>query len=799
MPIPSELTPNQRAQFYAELISRGIDIPDDQAADFELIKRSNKKRNLPPLGDPPDKAATSSLGAFGEGVKKGAFNFVIGTADLLGNEQAPESALQLERDITPTRREFPFATKMGEFVGEQLPTLPLSIATGGASFLTKLGVEAGLGGFSAGVSELGRGQTEERAESAAKFGAGASAAVEVGLPALKALGGKFGKIPVVDDSINAIAKISKTGFDFIKPFIQRAFGLPEAELVKRGFLNAKGELTDDGVKALKNSGLPKKRFDEILAEMPDSVKETLLDLPSNLQKKQFESLDVAGTTLTGGQLLDDDILRSQESFIKQAIGPEGALARALGTAQTENFQQTVNEFLTNIAGKDFSLENSGELIKRGIVNEFEAGKIAVRESFDKIKGTAGANIKVAGENIAQVAKDAVEKFRVEPEYLNKINAVLSDFGLTKKPKTIKQSGRPTGGAGGPGLRKAFVERQALKQTAEKGTPTEQLVLGNVNDLLSRLGNIFVDKPKQRATLEQVKRGVEQAAINTARANPEATNIVPIMKEAIKTSRNQFDNFGGGDVVEALVSKKPGKTAERVAPEAVIDKIFKGQTKLTNLKALKQRFGPGARNADSLFYWSQIQGTAYEKLFQDVFIRKPGFGTVIDAKKLDSNLKKIGDKSLRVLFDSKTAAVKRLVAQAKKAGFVSSKKGEESEAAKDFMGTMGLLGIRMSDTTFGLAETARVVKFSGKGGEAIRKGLADKEMIRSISGAPPTRFIFPESSGVKNATERTDVGRAFMTFQLVLKELGEFAKRSGAKGQALNLQRPRENVQQEEAQ
>ena len=336
--------------------------------------------------------------------------------------------------------------------------------------------------------------------------------------------------------------------------------------------------------------------------------------------RKAEARDLGVTELTKGDI--------SQSFDDQAA--EFALSRQSGTNEANMLRDVKarqNEQLTS-AGENIAQSmgdpnklNVGTAIQEGLRGTRDQRREAVRELYRIAAEREGVTILVEQKGIAEAFAEQDFLFGLDPDIGGQLRAVqkqLEAFSVLN-PDVLTDTSRI--------------------QSLNIGT-AEQL-RKNINALINETS------PKSFRALKPIINAIDEAVDTLTITDDMGEEAANAFKEARAAAQQFALDFQAKDIIQDIVSTKPGTQTDKIPASVVYDKIMGTRSRLEATQAIKEALLKGG-NQDT---WNDFKATAaLELIGKGLTTGKTATGQMrFSGANFNKALKKIGNPTLETIF------------------------------------------------------------------------------------------------------------------------------------------------------
>lgn len=380
-------------------------------------------------------------------------------------------------------------------------------------------------------------------------------------------------------------------------------------LIPRKVVSQTGDISDEAVLALKNAGIGP---EDLSAEIKSLLNADIAGGLTPDQAVRSAAFKTVGAKPTTGQLTRE--------FGQQQLEAEGAKSvnPMVGSPIRQRLAESNRAILTKVddvlAGTGGTADDlvAGSSAKAALRSKASSMQKKTGELYDAAKEATGAN--------SPLPKDAQGMF------FQKVVPILDDFE-GKIPPAIQKKLEQFGLFG-------KVERDLTFIEAEK---------------FRKLLNVYADSSDAPtvAAIKSLKGALDDSINSLALGSDDAAKMFEMAR---KSSAAKHAEFSQKDIVQAVVSKKAQFT-DVVPDEQVVKRVVFGGSVDDVFKIRKSLSGaPGGDEA-----WNNIRASTFKKLMDAAMnqnIKNEAGDVVFSGARFQTELKKLGDKKLSLLFSPK---------------------------------------------------------------------------------------------------------------------------------------------------
>lgn len=600
-----------------------------------------------------------------------------------------EEAEQLRREgrtseiaFKALKEKFPKSSFIGNVIGETAPFFLLPIAAP-VGIIARLAAGAGFGALEAGVVKTGQG----------------ASAVEIAGSTV--LGAIFGT------AVSGAAQI-------MEPMAKKAFNAIKKRLPKNKqgakFFNEDGTPTAAGQQAIRK-GFTKDELTDIIAKATPKEIDELAELAPDVAARTLRARQSLGTPTTGGQASGDLLARREEEALRNIPqNPRATEAAEIRGEQIQDIERARLKFLEPLkTGLDPSRTGRGTTIKKAVDELNTTAKDNVTQLYKELEAIPGGGIPLPSVNLSSQFRVLADERAVSEPFVNKVEKMLAGFGIVDP----------------------LVERTAAN-TPKLVTP---LTFGNAHKVAKKLNKLFSSDDAQNALLQDFKKSFDDnllSALDKAANGQQGLVIREAANRARDAAKRRFQTFKNKDIVEDLIEFKGFGTTDRIDNSKVLDKILGSGNRVEQIirvrNVLTKNPTPASTNA-----WKEIQGQAFEDLFDGVFRTKNG-QTILDGEAFGNNINSIGDDAMKELFQGQKVAIDKMAKAMADVTHVIPRTGEVSGLLKNVFSLGGLILARTGTNNLALLSRA-----SGAGadiGEGLAQTSRQKKVLKAIKSGKP---------------------------------------------------------------
>lgn len=510
-----------------------------------------------------------------------------------------------------------------------------------------------------------------------------------------------------------------------------------------------GTLKPEGEQFLQDEGIDIEALsDRVIAEVQAQPEGA--DLAQALRVAQAKELGI--TDLTRADVSQEFTDQSAEFALSRQRGtPEADALRQQKASQNQQIISAGEEIVRGTGG-DADKLRAGQTIQDALRGSKTQRREAINQLYNIAEQEAGVALPIEQEGIAreffeqdfrflndpdvsgqlQSARNQLESFSVIPPTGPESRVALKQAQVRELSARIEQLTPPANelqAAQQDVLRAQLQTRsQELKEASENLTRIKPLTIGNAEQLRKNIRALIDPKnTKQQAALSPILDSIDNAIDEIAISDELGEAAQQAFKKA-RQARSQFgDDFEAKDVVQNIVSFKPGTQTDLVPSSVAFDKIMNSQARLENTQAIKQALlaaGPEGKQA-----WQNFKATAASELMGKALTTgKTASGDLrFSGANFNKALKNIGDDTLKEIFDrpGELARIKQLGRVTRDITIlqdgVFTPSGAQVENALSKLSNLAIF--RLSPVTNAVVN---------EGAEQLRKGARRRELSKVIN-------------------------------------------------------------------
>jgi len=387
--------------------------------------------------------------------------------------------------------------------------------------------------------------------------------------------------------------------------------------------------------------------------------------------------------------------------------------------------------------------STGEGLSKTLNDTREREKGAFQELFNKLNEARGGQPLDTG-GLSDLIDPILKKGNKSAEStVNNVRKVLLEFGVLKDVNTVNTlavKGTETGWDGG--LKKYQSDTPAT--SVDTPMPVEDpLTIGNYNEMIKRLNDLFVPKSNlknkgENRSIGQVKKVLDDwidGALVSQNVSPE---LVTLGREARSARRAFSDKWEQGDAVEKMTTKNVGVEDFRMKPAQAV-KHLTAHNNIEDLRRLKGKLT--LSNAADKKVWSDMQQAPLLKAMQKATNSKDN---KFDHGEFEKEWKKLTKQAKEVLYDPKyLEKVDYAIAAWNKRGKSSGGVGPETKRSGQARTLVGMTGAAFLSSGRGVRASfaaippvadfikGRRMRLQVTDGEALASGGRTPKLIKSM--------------------------------------------------------------------
>jgi hypothetical protein len=360
------------------------------------------------------------------------------------------------------------------------------------------------------------------------------------------------------------------------------------------------------------------------------------DLAQALRAAQAKELGI--TDLTKGDIAQTfETQQAEFNLSRQRGTPEADALRQTKAAQNQQIIAAGEEIVRGTGGDAGKLQ-AGQTIQDALRGARTQRREAINQLYNIAEQEAGVALPIEQEGIAKEFFDQDFIFGLDPDVGGQLKAVqkqLEAFSIL--PPELIQS-------------EADLRR------------IRPLTIGSAEQLRKNVRALISDiDPKSQRALTPIINAIDDA-IDGIAISDELGEAAQQAFQKARQARAQFgQDFEAKDIVQNIVSFKPGTQTDLVPSSIAFDKIINSQARLENTQAIKQSLlaaGPEGKQA-----WQNFKATsAAELMGKALTTGKTASGDLrFSGANFNKALKNIGDDTLKEIFDQpgELARIKQL--------------------------------------------------------------------------------------------------------------------------------------------
>ena len=469
---------------------------------------------------------------------------------------------------------------------------------------------------------------------AAISGAAAAGAVEESLvegnPLLGAAFGAGGQVvlPIVGEGIKSVWK--------------RALG---TDVSVGGRLDANGRLTPSAVQELESAGFT-------LQGLGSEVEEILLRQldPDSALEAQARQAEAAffDSRLSGSRASRDAELQSLESLAlandadiaQQATAILSQNQRALAGGAERQILEPLSDSRTTFNIADLAATGNKQEVARLLREQLTRRKnLEVRGIEGLYKRAAklpGANAPVDAARLTHALISNADS--ASNEMQEKVLQVLAKY------KVVGDNVEDLG------LGNFTVTIAGKKVPFRSKTGPQDLNIGNAEKLRQDINKLSPTSAADVALMQQLKDSLDIATVNAVSSLP----VSSIKREAFETARKEAGRiktaYETSDIIKDLLTFKDfNKTTPQISDDVLVERFMSKNTPTASLAKLKGLLNTSGRQGKQT--WNEFRSVSMEDFLRKSMIRNAQNEPVLSFKKLDDQLKALGDSKLKIFFDA----------------------------------------------------------------------------------------------------------------------------------------------------
>jgi len=439
--------------------------------------------------------------------------------------------------------------------------------------------------------------------------------------------------------------------------------------------------------------LSKQVIDEVQAQ-PEGA-----DVAQALRKAEAEELGV--TSLTKADITQRFDDQSAEFTLARQRG--SAEANQIRQLKAEQNQQIINagQDIVSDIGEEGKLQ-AGQVIQDALRSSKENRRQAINNLYDIAEKEAGVTIPVSQEGVAETFFEQDFIFGLDPNVGGTLQAVkkqLEAFSVIP-PELIKSS-------------------QDLKRI-------RPLTIGSANELRKNINALIGTNPQAQAAFIPIREAIDEAIDTIAIED----TLGQSAKQAFNSARKARTEFGrrfeAKDIVQDIVSLKPGTQTDRIPPSVVFNKIINSEKRLENTQTIKTALLESGE--EGVKAWNDYRATAMAELLgKGLTTGKTAAGDFsFSGANFNKAIKNIGDDTLSAMFSKEEMAVINQLGRVSRdltvlQDGVFTPSGAQVENSLSRLANLGLF-----------KATPLVREVIREGGEQVKKGQRAKALSEVIS-------------------------------------------------------------------